>query len=290
MHAQPVTAQRPGAPRSVSEETDRRNRAFWNAHSDAYQRDHGAQLQRQHAEGLGWGVWSIPDAELGVLGDVAGRDVLELGCGAGHSLVALARQGARPVGLDLSERQLDHARKVTEQAGVKVPLLQASAAAVPLRPGRFDVIVSDHGALTYAPPEQTLPECARLLRGRGLLALLTPSPLLTLCWAGQAGGPSVRLQRPYFDLADVDSGPVAVHHRTLGDWVRLFRANNLLVEDLIEVRPPDGAETTFRGFAPVAWARRFPAEVIWKVRKGPLRKRRENRAQAAQRQPSPERG
>lgn len=256
------------------EDADQRNRAFWNAHSDAYQRDHGSQLERQQAGGLGWGVWSIPDAELGVLESVSGRDVLELGCGAGHSLVALARQGARPVGLDLSERQLEHARKVVEGAGATVHLVQASASAVPLRPGRFDVIISDHGALTYARPEETLPECARLLRGRGLLALLTPSPLLTLCWSGQSSGPSASLQRPYFDLAEFGSGPVAVHNRTFGDWVRLFRANNLVVEDLIEVRPPSHAHTTFTGFAPLGWARRFPAEVIWKVRKGPLRKRR----------------
>lgn len=258
-------------------DADRRNRAFWNAHSDAYQRDHGEQFERKQADGLSWGVWSVPDAELDVLGEVTGRDVLELGCGAGHGLVALARQGARPVGLDLSERQLEHARKVVERAGVSVPLVQGSAAAVPLRPGRFDMIVSDHGALTYAPPEETLPECARLLRGRGLLALLTPSPLLTLCWSGQTSGPTVSLQRPYFDLAEFGSGPVAVHHRTFGDWVRLFRASNLVVEDLIEVRPPADADTSFRGFAPVSWARRFPAEVIWKVRKGPLRKRRDGR-------------
>ena len=59
--------------------------------------------------GMAWGVWQVPESELQVLGDVRDKDVLELGCGAAQWSIALARVGARPVGIDLSERQLDHA-------------------------------------------------------------------------------------------------------------------------------------------------------------------------------------
>ena len=54
---------------------------------------------------------------------------------------------------------------------------------------------------------------------------------------------------------------------TYGDWIRLFRANRLQVEDLIELRPDADAATTYDDYAPLAWARAFPAEHIWKVRK-----------------------
>ena len=119
----------PWIPRLCSEHAAR-NRESWNADSDTYQAEHGAQLAA--SGGLAWGVWKIPEAELGILGVVEGRDVLELGCGAAQWSIALAKQGARPVGLDLSETQLAHARVLMAEAGVDFPLVHASAEAVPL--------------------------------------------------------------------------------------------------------------------------------------------------------------
>ena len=78
--------------------SERTNRAFWDADADAYQAVHAEQFDR---ELCAWGVWGVPESELGVLGDVDGRDVLELGCGAAQWSVGLAHRGARAVGLDL---------------------------------------------------------------------------------------------------------------------------------------------------------------------------------------------
>ena len=52
-----------------------------------------------------------------------------------------------------------------------------------------------------------------------------------------------------------------------GDWIRLFRVNGLVVERLHEVQPPEGAESTYRSAEETTWARRWPMEQIWKVRK-----------------------
>src|SRR5262249_37933086 len=84
-------------------EYERRNREFWDADADAYQSAHAADLDRAPRA---WGVWRIPEADVDALGDVVGRDVLEYGCGAAQWSIALARMGARPVGLDQSRSQL----------------------------------------------------------------------------------------------------------------------------------------------------------------------------------------
>jgi SAM-dependent methyltransferase len=84
------------------------NRAYWDRTSDEYQDRHREFIGRPEPR---WGVWQIPEVELQVLGDVEGKDVLELGCGAAQWSILLAKQGARPVGLDNSERQLEHARE-----------------------------------------------------------------------------------------------------------------------------------------------------------------------------------
>jgi hypothetical protein len=52
-----------------------------------------------------------------------------------------------------------------------------------------------------------------------------------------------------------------------GEWIRLFRRSGFEVLDLIELRPPPSARTTYPWYAPLAWARRFPAENIWVVRR-----------------------
>src|SRR3954451_4845568 len=94
---------------------DRRNSAFWDGDADGYQAGHGDALADAP---LAWGADRVPESELQVLGDTRAKDVLELGCGAAQWSIALARAGARIVGLDVSTRQLAHARH--ESASVRL--------------------------------------------------------------------------------------------------------------------------------------------------------------------------
>lgn len=203
-----------------------------------------------------------------MLGDVAGLDVLELGCGAAQWSISLAGLGARPVGLDVSTRQLEHARRGMEAAGVEFPLIEASGEDVPLADGSFDIIFCDHGAFNFADPRRLVPESARLLRPGGLLAFNKVSPLLDLFYDPESDQVGDRLCNTYFDLdrfEDAESGTVDFQ-LPYGEWIRLFRADGFEVEDLIELRPPAGDATTY-DLAPLEWARRWPAENIWKARK-----------------------
>lgn len=243
-----------------------RNRTAWDADADDYQARHAAQLDIHG--GLAWGVTQIPESELDVLGDVAGRDVLEFGCGAAQWSIALARLGARPVGLDLSERQLEHARRRMAVAGVDFPLIHASAEAVPLPDASFDIVFCDHGAMTFADPYRTVPEASRLLRPGGLFAFNHASAISDLCWPADADAPGERLVIDYFDLHRIELDDEVVFQLPYGEWIRLFRANGFSVEDLIEPRPPEGATSTYRDAATLAWSRRWPAESIWRLRKG----------------------
>jgi len=241
-----------GAPEHVEP-----NRAAWNAGADEYQRKHGRFLR-----GDAWGTWQIPETELGLLGAVAGKDVLELGCGAARFSIALAARGARCVGLDYSERQLEHARSL----GADFPLVLAAAESVPLPDASFDIVFSDHGALSWGDPACVLPEAARLLRSRGLLVFNVTSPFARMCLDQKAGRQVEQLLRPYFGLRRIDEGDgAATFNLGYGEWIRLLHANGLEVEDLVEPQPPEDGTTTYG--IPVDWARRWPAECIWVCRK-----------------------
>jgi SAM-dependent methyltransferase len=243
----------------------RKNRRYWDAESDRYQADHASQLGGRAPV---WGVWSIPESRLRVLGDVRGEVVLELGCGGGQWSRWLVRMGARPVGLDLSIRQLEHAARSVRRSGRSVPFVCGDAERLPFTDATFDLVMCDHGAMTFADPRRTVPEVARVLRPGGRFAFSHASPLQFVCWDDAKHRVTGRLARDYFDLRPWDEETVDFM-LPYGEWIRLFRSHGLEVEDLIEPRPPAGARTTYPWFAPLGWARRFPSENIWKLRKLP---------------------
>jgi SAM-dependent methyltransferase len=241
------------------------NRASWNADADSYQAAHGAMLET--SGGMAWGVWQLPEADLQVLGDVGDKDILELGCGAAQWSIALARLGARPTGLDLSERQLEHARELMAAAGVEFPLVHASAEHVPLPDASFDIIFCDHGAMTFADPYLTVPEVARLLRSGGLFAFNHGSPILAIAWAADADRAGESLVYDYSGMHQFDYGDSIDFNLPYGEWIRLFRTNGFAVEDLIEPRPAVDATSTYRDELERSWGRRWPAESIWRLRR-----------------------
>jgi SAM-dependent methyltransferase len=216
--------------------------------------------------GLAWGVWQIPEAELQVLGDVTGKDVLELGCGAAQWSIALAGLGARPVGLDLTPRQLEHARAAMAEAGVEFPLVEASAEDVPLEDESFDVVFCDHGAFNFADPAKLVPECERLLRPGGLLAFSMVTPVFDIFWDNDSEKVGDEARNNYFENRGFEDDEGVDFQLPYGEWIRLFRANGLVVDDLIELRPAPDAESSY-DLVKLEWARRLPAEHIWKVRK-----------------------
>jgi SAM-dependent methyltransferase len=248
----------------VSSDHVEHNRAFWDRDSDAYQSAHGGALGRAP---LAWGAYRIPEAQLNVLGPLRGRDVLELGCGAAQWSIALAADGARVTGLDVSRAQLAHARTAT----TTVPLALGNGEQLPFRAARFDVVFCDHGALSFCEPDVIVAECARVLRTGGLLAYCCTHPLLYLTYDARKRRQTRRLQLTYDELGRVDFGEGTIDWALpAGAWIKVLRDNAFEVEDVIELVAPAAAATTFDDFAPPKWARRWPAEWIWKARRRPV--------------------
>ena len=241
-----------------------KNRRHWDDEADAYQRRHGPSLR---ANPMAWGVWRVPEEELGVLGDVRDRDILELGCGSAHWSAALAQAGARPVALDLSSRQLEHARAELARRGQSIPLVQATGEALPFRDASFDVVFGDHGAMTFSDPARAVPEVARVLRPGALFAFSHDTPIHFICWDPDQQRYGSRLTGDYFEMRSAADEVSVVFQLPYGEWLRLFRESGLVVEDLLELRPPPGARTTYQEYGDLDWARRWPAEQIWRLRK-----------------------
>ena len=203
--------------------------------------------------------------------DLDGLDAIELGCGTGYVSAWLARRGARPVGIDNSPKQLETATRLQAEHGLDFPLLLGNAERVPYPDASFDFAISEYGAALWADPYAWIPEAARLLRPGGRLVFLTNHLLAFLTVPDlEADGPAdERLKRPMFGMHSTswpDEPESVEFHLAHGDWIRLLRANGFEIEDLVEVRAPEGATTRYEWMSP-EWARQWPCEEAWKVRK-----------------------
>jgi SAM-dependent methyltransferase len=242
------------------------NREYWTAQAPRYAEAAERAWAKHDPE---WGVWRVPEAELGALPDVEGKDVVELGCGTAYFSAWLARRGARPVGVDVTPAQLETARAMQSTHGLEFPLILASAEDVPLPDASFDVVLSEYGASIWADPYAWIPEASRLLRPGGELVFLVNGTLMILCAPDDDDAlVGTALQRPYFGMHRFSWEGSVEFHLGYGDWIRLLRANEFEIVDLIEVRAPEGATRHDEpGLAGPEWARQWPSEEIWRARK-----------------------
>jgi len=244
-----------------------RNRDHW----DRWAVDWVEEAERSWAQDEPtWGNWGVPESTLSLLPEqLEGRDAIELGCGSAYVSAWLARRGARPVGIDNSQSQLETARRLQLEHEIEFPLIHGNAERVPLPDASFDLAISEYGASIWCDPYRWIPEAARLLRPGGELIFLVNGILLVLC--SQLEPSSVaeeRLRQPLFGLHRVEwpedeSVEFSLPH---GEMISLLRGSGFEVEGLTEIQVPEGS-TSRHGYVSLEWSRRWPCEEVWKARK-----------------------
>jgi ubiquinone/menaquinone biosynthesis C-methylase UbiE len=136
--------------------------------------DLGADLYAFYTDNPAWRASCA--ALAGHLSPEAYR-VLDLGCGPGTTIAALAHQlpGAEWLGGDLAGRMLRLAKRRLARGGVEAPLVRLDALALPFAAGSVDSVVG-HSFLYLVPDErQALLEAYRVLRPGGRVAFMEPA-------------------------------------------------------------------------------------------------------------------
>ena len=254
----------------MTEEYLSTNRDVWNADAANWV---GFAKEQWALHNPRWGTWGNTEADLNMLPvDMADLDAIELGCGTGYVACWMARRGARVTAIDISPEQLTTARRLNEEHGAGVTFIEGNAEDTGLSAASFDFAISEYGASIWCPPEKWLAEAWRLLRPGGRLVFLGNHPLSLIC-SPVDGSPAERvLHRPYrgmwgADWTEVEFEPTGVcFNLTMAGWMDLFSEIGFAVERYQELYAPDDAFGT-RAAIPADWAKEFPVEQVWHLRK-----------------------
>jgi SAM-dependent methyltransferase len=251
-------------------ESARANRLWWDANAEDYYAEHGATLG--DADFL-WCPEGLREADARLLGEVSGKAVLEVGCGAGQAGRWLVAQGAQVTAFDVSLGQLAQSRALDVRTGVALHrLVQADAQALPFAREVFDVVVSAFGAIPFvADSAGTMRELARVLKPGGRCVFSVTHPLR---WAfpDDPGPAGLTVRQSYFDRTpyveenDLGYAVYVEHHRTLGDRIRELVAAGLVLEDLVEPEWPSDRTQEWGQWSPLRGAL-VPGTAIFVARK-----------------------
>lgn len=238
-------------------ESVRANRGWWDAAAPAYLTEHGADLG--DVDFL-WGPEGLREAQAGLLGEVAGRRVLEVGCGSAPCARWLTAAGADVVALDLSAGMLARARELGSATGLRPLLLQADVGALPLADASVDLACSAFGGLPFvADARGALREVARVLRPGGRFVASVNHPLR---WPFPDSPDPADLtvvgsyfdRTPYVETDGAGRVTYVEHHRTVGDWVRDVVGAGFVLADLVEPEWTPGRTQTWGQWSPARGA------------------------------------
>jgi len=231
-----------------------------------------ARARESWAQEIAWGVFKNREADIRILPDMSGLDVIELGCGTAYFGAWLKKLGARRVvGVDITPAQLDTARRINEETGLGLEFIEANAEDVPLPDASFDIAFSEYGASIWCDPDRWIPEAGRLLRPGGELIFMRNSDIQLVC-SPDDERISEQLQRPLRAMKRLDwheEGAVSTEfHLNHADLFGLLKRTGFDVLDFRELYAPDDAvDHPFYNYVPAEWAKRWPAEEIWRARK-----------------------
>ena len=211
----------------------------WDQFSDHYQSKAAITTEAAH-----YGPDIDTEADLRLLGDVKGKRVLDLGCGAAQSSIAFARAGAAVVGVDLSDAQLAHARRLCEENEVKVELRHGDMADLAfLRPASIDVAFSSFAFQYVEDLNRVFRQVHRVLKVGAPLVFSLPHPAYFVIDEGSGSPP--RVERSYFDRRPErfqwEGVDFTAYHHTFADlYMGLVRAS-YKVDLILEPDPIPGA-------------------------------------------------
>jgi len=213
----------------------------WNIISKDYQATVRISLDDVH-----YGPISPGEKELKLLGEVEGKDTLEIGCGGGQNAIVLAKWGARSVGLDISEEQIKYATRLARKHKVKVQFHVGNMEGMDMfNEESFDIILSSCAIGYSENPGQVFHEVFRILRKDGLFVFCVMHPIAIRGRVVRYGGRKFWALGNYFYSGKRiwkwkikrKAAKFYGYGRTFGDYFNPLVTSGFVIERILEPKP-----------------------------------------------------
>lgn len=213
----------------------------WDVISKSYQQKSKISLEDVH-----YGPISPGESELNLLGNVRGKDVLEIGCGGGQNVIVLVKWGARSVGLDISEEQIKYARRLAKKENIDISFYIGSMEDLSMfQEERFDIVLSSFGIGYVENLTKTFKEVFRVLRKGGLFVFADVHPIANRGRAILYGKRKIWGISNYFDRrkrlwtwrVEGKRAKFQGYHRTIQDYFDLLLTAGFVIEKILEPEP-----------------------------------------------------
>lgn len=192
------------------------------------------QEERKIPIEINYGPGSPNEDSLNLIGNVKGKNVLEIGCGGAQCGIAFAKKGANVVGIDLSETQLGYAQKLAKENNVNIEFHQGDITNLGLIESNSKDIVFSSWALLYVEDiNSCFKEVYRVLKKEGIFVFSTFHPF----WK-TISGETLKVKMKYFDVGRYSEphkkGLFVEYHHKMCDFINAIIESRLSLEKVLE--------------------------------------------------------
>ncbi len=228
-----------------------------------------SQSQAAHkipATYIHYGPHCPTEDDLQLLGELGGKNVVELGCGGGQCSVAFAKRGAKVTGVDFSDQQLARARSVARKEGVVVEFIKASIEALTAIPDSSqDIAFSAYAFQFVSDLSRAFSEIYRVLRSGGIFVFSLDHPFYS-CFPTDLS--ELKVVRSYFNDKSTENALGREYPRNLSELFNALFDSGFIVAKILEPEPVENSgDKDLWPEYPLGWLRMVPATVIFKALK-----------------------
>ena len=208
------------------------------------------------------------ESELNLLGNVKGKNVIELGCGGAENSIILTKKGALCTGIDLSIEQLNYARNSVDKHGVEIELIEGDFENLSIfDEASFDIALSIFAFDWAQELNVVFKEVYRILNNGGIFVFSMEHPILNLLGDNPK---ELKITENYFEKIIEWEGstgiPLKAQSPKISDLINLLIENGFTIKKLIEPQPLED-KVTLEECYPLDVIKRVPSTIIIKALK-----------------------
>ncbi|WMJ86961.1 class I SAM-dependent methyltransferase [Anaerocolumna sp. MB42-C2] len=193
-------------------------------------------------------MYFIMPYTLQQLGEVKGKNILDLGCGEGGYARALADKGAMVTAVDCSEELLSYVTERADREGANIKTMLRNANQLDeIQDGGYDIVLCSMLLMDVEDLNGTLKEIHRVLKPKGKVFISILHP----CYKPKESRWKLEEDNIKVEIADYFNPsewldeikginvPIVYRHRTLSDYVKAFNRNGFILTDMNEPVPTE---------------------------------------------------